>query len=287
MSEEANSVWEGPDDSDSSESKLDYYVRDIPKEMEELNASDDDDVDYTDALSDNDEDETHPYPQIPTTAHHSTAFTEQGLTSDCLVLGAKGIGRFFTQVEDNIWSLWVIKDVRVKAGTFKNGPATAFIENRNLHQLPQNGRHAWCMYNPLPVKDGSKTQMDPPGTPFMLGIVWNIDPNAGKIHLFTLNGDNDDIETLKPTKLGLPYTACPYTTDDPYGNLLLNYCSPVILKMGQHSIYFVNQIEGDTNVGDDEYFRGNIVNPIDNCYECDVDGPTFLGEEGDATTMSI
>ena len=89
------------------------------------------------------------------------SYTKSDLSSKEIGPPCRGRGHFFVHEESAEFRVVIINGFRVKAefeeeedslgGAFNNGNAPSFIENRNLHKLPQGARGAVVMFDPLPT----------------------------------------------------------------------------------------------------------------------------------------
>ena len=210
-------------------------------------------------------------------------YTEADLGPHDIGPNCRGRGHFFVHDKGPDFCLMVIKDVPVKGrqeeneeyfeGAFHCGDCPAFIENRNLHQLPQGGRGSVVMFNPVPKKL-SPSQLVP-GTIYHYGIMNYIFGGNDTIELYEFNNP-----TGKEDQHGDDW--CIYRTsictlqceEEPFEDFLKYRCKKRTIKMGAHSIFFVNQIEGNDIMDFGELqFEMSLVNNTDSCYQCATEGP--------------
>lgn len=193
-------------------------------------------------------------------------FTEMQIPKALRTKSAKGVGCFFSHSNNNEFVLWRIFSSRLKKGSFANGSAPSFIECRNLHKIQESASCAVFMYNSVSnLKPKSPT--DNPGTIFHLGLLWGFDIENGVMQFLHYTGNrharSGNQFELVPKKL--------FSSNNRSVELLFSeHFQLSNIRLGYHSVYFVNQIEGISF--SHMQVRDNIIGE-DGCYQCSTQGP--------------
>lgn len=191
-----------------------------------------------------------------------------------------GRGHFFVHEEGPDFRLVVINGNRVKDGAFSNGKAPSFIENRNLNKLPQGARGASIMYNPEITRSTDPSKLKP-GAIYRFAIIHFIDGRTDTMQIYEFDdgqqsGANVDDGNRHGEEWSMFTPGFPgFHNEIPaMHDFLLNHCIKKQIQMGKHSFFFVNQIDGQDLIDCGEVMHSdNLINTIDKCYQCSIDGP--------------
>ena len=163
------------------------------------------------------------------------------------------VGHFFLFDNEKSFNVLIIRGCRLKFPCLRlgceNSHYPVFVENRNLHKMPQGARGCLVMYDPNEKEDTCPSKIIP-GTPYKLGVVWQIEPMENRILLVAY-------ETHKPMVCKETYNEetasdgdyCPFpfvrvpppcvNDDDEYRWVLGNHFLPHRIEMGRHSFFLL------------------------------------------------